>query len=99
MAAGAAPGRDLSSYSGATVRMESGQMVTFVVKDNAGGYFGSSAIGGGTGTQSYTLTFSGLTMLANSQTSELDLTQVLAFEFDAVTPTSYGFAIHSVTLE
>jgi hypothetical protein len=89
---------NLGAFVSVTVHIETGQMLTFVVKDGAGGYFGSSAIGGGTGTQSYTITFSSLTKLSNSQTNQLDLSQATAFEFDAVTPLNYGFAVHLVII-
>jgi hypothetical protein len=89
---------NLAGYTGADVLMESGQMVTFVVKDAHGGYFGYTISGGGTGSQVYSAPFASLFKMANSQTTQLDLSQVIAFEFDAVTPTAYGFAIHSVTL-
>jgi hypothetical protein len=87
-----------SGYSGVTILMESGQQVTFVVKDALGGYFGANMSGGGSGSQSYPISFASLFKLANSQTTQLDLTQVVAFEFDSAMPTSYGFAIHSVIL-
>jgi hypothetical protein len=89
---------NMNGYTGATVLMESGQKVTFVVKDAAGGYFGYNMSGGGQGSVSYTIPFASLFALANSQTAQLDPAQVIAFEFDAVTPTAYGFAIHSITL-
>jgi hypothetical protein len=89
---------NLNGYSGATVLMESGQQVTFVVKDAHGGYFGANMSGGGSGSQSYSILFASLFKLANSQTSQVDLSQVVAFEFDSAMPTSYGFAIHAVLL-
>jgi hypothetical protein len=89
---------NLAQYSGVTVRVETGQEFTFVVKDSAGGYFGQTVTGGGIGSITYPFAFASLTPLANSATSQLDLSAVTAFEFDAVTPLDYGFAVHSLTL-
>lgn len=89
---------DLSAYSGVTVLMESGQEVYFVVEDDAGGYFGSEMSGGGSGSLSYSIYFADLAPLANSQTATPDLSHATQLEFDSDAPTSYGFAIHAVSL-
>ena len=89
---------DLSGYTGVNISMESGQNFHFVVEDSSGGYFGAEMLGGGNGAVAFQIPFSSLTMLANSQTTVLDLANAIQMEFDADTPQAYGCAIHSVSL-
>lgn len=90
---------DLSSYTGIYVKLETGQSLTVAMKDLAGGMWRSPPIGGGSGAVTYTIPFS--KMNPDSGTSGTpNLSQVVGFRFD-VDPkilSSFGFAIHMVTL-
>ena len=71
--------------------------VRLVVKTSNGGYFGA-VMAATTGNQQRTVPFSTLTVMNNSAVNTLDRSLVTAFEFTATDPTSFGYAIHSVTL-
>jgi hypothetical protein len=90
---------DLSGYTGIYVKIETGQTLTVAMKDLAGGMWRSAVIGGGSGAVTYTLPFS--KMNPDSGTSgSLNLSQIVGFRFDMEpkSVSSFGFAIHMVTL-
>jgi hypothetical protein len=87
---------DLSPYSGVMVALETNSRVWFTVKTASGGYFGGW-LAATTGSQTRSLAFSTLT--PNTGTvGTLDESQITEFQFTAEFPSTFGFAIHQVSL-
>jgi len=90
---------DLSSYTGIYVRVETGQALTVAMTDLAGGTWRSPSIGGDSGAVTYTLPFSKMSPDSGTSGSP-NLSQIVGFRFDvdAEVLSSFGFAIHMVSL-
>jgi hypothetical protein len=87
---------DLSAYAGVTVTLETNSRVWFTVKTASGGLFGGW-LSATTGSQPRNLAFATLT--PNTGTvGTLDKSQITEFQFTAEFPSTFGFAIHQVTL-
>jgi hypothetical protein len=90
---------DLSAYSGARIKIESGGSVWFWVETADGGYFGS-LLASTSGAEYRSISFGSLSPRADSAVSTLNLRNATAFQF-TVPPESlagFGFAVHLVEL-
>lgn len=89
---------DLSAYTGLRLSIETDDDVYVVIKTANGGMYGTFFEGNtGSGSSSRDISFASMAaMVGNTGTKTLN--EVIELQFNAVDPTSYGFAIHRVAL-
>ncbi len=88
---------DLSDYTGLRIKLESDADVQVVLKTTGGGYF-DYVLTPIAGSNLRSAPFSGMTYMANSEETSLDLSTVYEVQFSPTDPTAFGMAVHRVEL-
>jgi hypothetical protein len=88
---------DLSDYTGLHVTLESDANVQVVLKTTGGGYF-DYVLSPQSGSNVRSAPFAGMTYMANSTETLLDLSTVYEVQFSPIDPTAFGMAVHRVEL-
>jgi Cys-rich repeat protein len=88
---------DLSAYDGLELKLESSDYVQVVLKTTGGGYF-EYPLSPLSGSNFRYAPFAAMAKMANSLEDTLDLTSVYEVQFSVTDRTTFGLAVHSVTL-
>jgi hypothetical protein len=89
---------DLSDYDGIQLTLESDSSVQVVLKTTGGGYFQVTLAPQANGSHVRVAPFLSMLEMANSKETVLDLSTVYEVQFSVTDPTSFGLAIHRVSL-
>lgn len=88
---------DLSAYDGLELKLESSDYVQVVLKTTGGGYF-EYTLSPLSGSNLRYAPFAAIAKMANSAETLLNLATVYEVQFSVTDRTTFGLAIHSVTL-
>jgi hypothetical protein len=87
----------LAGYTGLQIKLESSNTVQVVLKTTGGGYF-QATLAPFAGSNYRSAAFASMLEMANSLETDLDLSTVYEVQFSVTDRTTFGLAIHSVTL-